>query len=149
MKISMRKITWMSVSFAFAMLTGAPAVAHDTELLLINPDPADNPKPNVMFILDTSGSMTTTQDTIDPYDSGIVEPGDCDPDKDYWTDVDVIPDCTTTNNIIDADKYVCEFSRKQIDGIGSYTDTMIQYRDNALDALGAVKKFWQTLPVSP
>ena len=125
MKISTRKITWMSVSFFFALLTGLPAVADDTELLLVNPDPSLSPKPNVMFILDTSGSMTTEQSTIDPYDSTLTYgTGNCDPTKYYWTDVDVTPDCATTNNIIDGDKYVCEFSRNQIAGIGSYTDTM-------------------------
>jgi type IV pilus assembly protein PilY1 len=146
MKISTRKITWMSVSFAFAMLTGAPAIADDTELLLINPDPSLNPKPNVMFILDTSGSMTTTQSTIDPYDSNLVyATGACDPTKYYWTDVDVTPDCATTKNIIDGDKYVCEFSRNQISGIGSYTDTMVQYRDGGSDGLSGGKSLWQTL----
>ena len=153
MKISSRKITWMSVGFLVATLTGMPAMADDTELLLVNPDPSQNPKPNVMFILDTSGSMTTTQTTIDPYDSTqVYAAGGCDPDKYYWTDVDVIPDCASTNNIIDADKYVCEFSRKQIDGIGSYTDTMIQYRDGgSIGIFGggffipSPLKLWQTL----
>jgi hypothetical protein len=48
MKISTRKITWMSVGCAVAMLTGMPAIADDTELLLLNPDRSQNPKPNVM-----------------------------------------------------------------------------------------------------
>jgi type IV pilus assembly protein PilY1 len=141
MKISTRKITWMSVSCAIAMLTGLPAVADDTELLLVNPDPSLAPKPNVMFILDTSGSMTTEQSTIDPYDSTkIYGTGTCDPTKYYWTDVDVTPDCATTLNVIDGDKYVCEFSRKQIEGIGSYTDTMIQYYE-----IDVPVKFWAAL----
>ena len=146
MKISTRKITWMSAGCAVAMLAGMPAIADDTELLLVNPDPANTPKPNVMFILDTSGSMTTTQSTIDPYDSTIIYAvGSCDATKYYWTDVDVTPDCATTNNVIDAGAYVCEFSRKQIDGIGSYTDTMVQYRDGGSDGLSSGKKNWQTL----
>jgi len=128
MKISTRKITWMSVSCMFAMLTGMPAVADDTELLLVNPDPSLQPKPNVMFILDTSGSMKTEQSTLEPYNNSLTySSGSCDPTKFYWTDVDVTPDCSTTLNVIDGDKYVCESSRKQIDGIGSYTDTMVQF----------------------
>jgi len=145
MKISTRKITWMNVSFAFAMLTGMPAIADDTELLLVNPDPSLSSNPNVMFILDTSGSMTTTQSTVDPYDSLLSYDGDCDSSKLYWTDVDVQPDCATTNNIIDGGSYVCEFSRNQIAGIGSYTDTMIQYRDGGSDGLSGGKMTWQTL----
>ena len=146
MKIFTRKITWMSVSFAVAILTGMPATADDTELLLVNPDPSLSPKPNVMFILDTSGSMTTTQDTTEPYDNATDYGGDCDSSKFYWTDVDVTPDCATSNNIIDGGSYVCEFSRRQIEGIGSYTDTMVQYRDGGKisTALGGVS-LWQTL----
>ena len=99
-----------------------------------------------MFILDTSGSMTTTQSTIDPYDkSALVRRRLRLGSKLYWTDVDVTPDCATTNNIIDGGKYVCEFSRKQIAGIGSYTDTMIQYRDGGSDGLSDGKMTWQTL----
>ncbi len=134
MKISTRKITWMSVSFAIATLAGMPAIADDTELLLINPDPSQNPKPNVMFILDTSGSMTTTQNTTEPYDSTqVYAAGGCDPDKYYFTDVDVTPDCATSTNIIDGDKYFCDFATLQIDGIGSYTDTHIQLRPTGSD----------------
>lgn len=142
MKISTRKITWMSVSFTVAMLTGMPAMADDTELLLMNPDPSQNPKPNVMFILDTSGSMTTLQNTTDPYDSVNTYAGDCDPDKYYFTDVDVTPDCATSTNIIDGDKYFCDFATKQINGIGSFTDTHIQLRPTDSDAS---KNSWQEL----
>ena len=134
MKISMRKTTWMSVSFAVALLTGLPAVADDTELLLINPDPSQNPKPNVMFILDSSGSMTTTQSTLKPYNSATVYAGDCDSTALYWTDVDVTPDCSVPNDQwFYKSNYYCDFSTRQIEGIGSYTDTMIMFRPDVAD----------------
>lgn len=134
MKISMRKFTWMTFSCAVALLAGTPAIADDTELLLINPDPSQNPKPNVMFILDTSGSMTTTQETIEPYDSTEDYGGDCDSDSLYWTDVDVLPECDGSGNEpnrISKSAFHCEFADKQIAGIGSFTSTMVQYRDGA------------------
>ena len=43
MKISVQKATWTSISFLLALMSGAPAMADDTELLLINPDPTQNP----------------------------------------------------------------------------------------------------------
>jgi len=132
MKISIRKTTWMSVSFAIAMLTGLPAIADDTELLLMNPDPSQNPKPNVMFILDTSGSMTTTQDTTEPYDNLQEYPGTCDVNNIYWTDVDVTPVCDGNNTAyVDKDSFHCDFSANQIAGIGSFSNTMVQYRSDA------------------
>jgi len=146
MKISMRKTTWMSVSCAVAMLTGLPAVADDTELLLVNPDPKSAPKPNVMFILDTSGSMTTTQSTISPYDSATTYGGDCDTSRIYWTDVDVTPVCDASNtSYIDKTNFHCAFAAMQISGIGSFTNTMVQYRDGGKDGTGSGPAFWQFL----
>ena len=82
------------------MLAAMPAAADDTELLLINPDPSKNPKPNVMFILDTSGSMKTSQATIQPYDGSLSYSGACNTNMLYWTDVSVTPDCATSTNLI-------------------------------------------------
>jgi type IV pilus assembly protein PilY1 len=144
MKISMRKTTWMSVSFAIALLTGLPAVADDTELLLINPDPSQNPKPNVMFILDSSGSMTTTQLTTEPYDGNVVYAGDCDSDRIYWTDVDVTPVCNATNlSYIEKTSFHCDYAANQIFGIGSFTNTMVQYRDGGKDGMTPGASRWQ------
>ena len=72
MMIRLKKFAWMTVGCALAVLCGSPAIADDTELLLVVPDPANPPKPNVMFILDTSGSMTTVEITATPYDSAVI-----------------------------------------------------------------------------
>ena len=119
MKISKRKITWMSVSCALALLTGLPAIADDTELLLVNPSPGSQPQANVMFILDTSGSMTTELETIAPYDSTTIYPSvGCSPDAVYWTDVDIRPECVGTNDYyIDKDNFFCESASIQMNGI--------------------------------
>ena len=149
MKISTRKITWTSTGVAFALLCGVPVVADDTELLLLNPDPSLNPKPNVLFILDTSGSMTTLETTITPYNSALTYTGACDPTRIYWTDIDVQPVCDAGNlNYVEGTAFVCDFASNQIAGIGSYTDTMIQYRDGGTaggDATLADVNTWQTL----
>ena len=146
MKISTQKITWMSVSFCFAMLTGMPAMADDTELLLINPDPSQNPKPNVMFILDTSGSMTTTQTTVEPYDSTRTYAGACDPGHIYWTEFDVTPVCDASNtSYIENTAFQCDFATMQMNGIGSFTNTMVQYRDGGKDGTASGAAKWQYL----
>ena len=146
MKIFTRKTTWMSVSFAVVMLTGMPAVADDTELLLINPDPTKNPKPNVMFILDSSGSMTTQQNTIQPYDGLAVYGGACDPNRVYWTDVDVVPVCDASNDqYIEDASFHCDYARQQMLGIGSFTNTMVQYRAGGKTGGGGGQTRWQYL----
>jgi len=146
MKISSRKITWTSTGCALALLSGTPAFADDTELLLINPDPSTNPKPNVMFILDTSGSMTTTESTRQPYDSVQTYGGLCDTNSIYWTDVDVLPICDgagTNTQWIYKTSFQCDFASNQILGIGSFTNTMVQYRDGGKDGSGTGASKWQ------
>lgn len=146
MKIAMQKITWMSASLAVALLIGAPAVADDTELLLINPDPTQNPKPNVLFILDSSGSMGNPVTTTNPYDPDEIYGGDCASDRVYWTDVDVVPDCDTTENYIEDEFFHCEFASNQITNIGSFTNTMVQYRDGDNEGVPGTGSFrWQYL----
>ena len=129
MKISTKNTTWMSLGCVFALIAGAPALADDTELLLISPNPGSLPKPNVLFIMDTSGSMTSTESTLEPYDSMQTYSGDCDVNNIYWTDVDVLPVCNGTNEqYLEKTSFHCNYAANQLAGIGSYTNTMVQYR---------------------
>jgi len=146
MKISTQKSTWIATGCGIALLAGMPALADDTELLLLNPDPSSNPKPNILFILDTSGSMSNPVDTIEPYDStGAPYTGDCDPDRFYWTDVDVTPDCSTSSNYFEDTVFFCDAATRQLNGIGSYTDTMVQYRSGGNDGISGGPSTWQYL----
>ena len=72
MNIQKRKITWTCAGLLLALTAGGPVVADDTELLLVTPATSQNNKPNMMFILDTSGSMSTVETTIEPYDSSVL-----------------------------------------------------------------------------
>ena len=145
MKISTQKSTWMATGFGIALLAGAPAIADDTELLLLNPDPLNNPKPNILFILDTSGSMTSLEDTNDPYEFTDSYGGDCDVNNIYWTDVDVIPDCNTTTNFIVNSSFHCDYATKQLNGVGSFFNTMVQYRDGGRHGVSGGPTIWQYL----
>jgi hypothetical protein len=53
MNTLIQKTTWMCAGLLLALTCGMPAVADDTELLLINPDTAQT-IPNVMLIIDSS-----------------------------------------------------------------------------------------------
>ena len=144
--INYRKLTWMAAACGYALLGGAPAVADDTELFLVAPDPTNQPKANVLFILDSSGSMDTEQETIKPFDDNLTYTGDCEPTSYYWTDVDVTPDCATSTNVIEGDKYLCAYSANQIAGIGSFTNTMVQYRAGGVDGTTSeTDELWQYL----
>jgi type IV pilus assembly protein PilY1 len=142
MKNSARKVTWASVGCALAMLLGNPVLADDTELLLATPGTNSNPfNANILLIIDSSGSMNTLEQTIEPYDGTATYVGTCDATKLYWTQLEVTPTCDATNTqLIDKAAYVCKLSDRQIDQIGLYSDTMVQYR---VDSSGAAR--WETL----
>ncbi|MEX1266035.1 MAG: hypothetical protein WEA08_03870, partial [Woeseia sp.] len=82
-----------------------------------------------MFILDTSGSMTSQEETVEPYDSSRTYSGDCDSDRLYWSDVDTTPVCDgSETQFIEKSAFYCDAAGLQLGGIGSYTNTMVQYR---------------------
>ncbi len=126
MKIRTNKFSWTTIGCAAGLLIGAAAVADDTELLLVSPDPTQVPKANVMFILDTSGSMTSTETTVAPYDSLQSYGGNCDVNNIYWTDVDVTPVCDgTEDKYVEKTSFHCDYANLQIAGIGSFSNTMV------------------------
>ncbi len=129
------KTTWMCAGLLLAFTCGTPAVADDTELLLINPDVAQQ-KPNVLMIIDSSGSMGTLEDTTEVYDYTLTYAGGptpCDPNYLYWSEYKkVVPSCDPANTQrVLKSSFVCDAGTKQLQGIGSYRTTMAQYRDGA------------------
>ncbi|HZW59630.1 MAG TPA: hypothetical protein VFE85_04985, partial [Woeseiaceae bacterium] len=139
---SNNRILTTGLAALLAFCAASPASADDTELLLVNPDPGLAPTPNVMFILDTSGSMTTQEETLEPYDSAQSYTGSCDTDNLYWSDVGIEPDCASgTQDFIQKTAFKCAAAGRQLTGIGSYTNTMAQFR---ADLLGLTSS-WQSL----
>ncbi len=133
---------WTSAGLLLALAVGSPAVtvADDTELLLVTPDTGS--KPNILFILDTSGSMADEVLTQEPYDAAQIYPGSCVTDAVYWTDVDVTPDCAGgSTRFVAKSSFVCQAASGQLVGIGSYSDTMVQYRETAVAGVSR----WQEL----
>ena len=93
------KSHWMCIGLLVALGGGAPAVADDTEILLINPNFSNPPKPNVLFIVDSSGSMGDLVETKLIYDPLRIYAANaaCDSTMLYWTEVGVVPTCVAAN----------------------------------------------------
>jgi type IV pilus assembly protein PilY1 len=135
MKTFIQKTTWMCAGLLLALTCGTPAVADDTELLLINPDRVQT-IPNVMLIIDSSGSMGDEEQTREVYDYNLLYAGaatPCDPNYLYWTEYKkVVPTCDPTNTKrILKTSFLCDAATMQLQGIGSYRKTMSQHRDGA------------------
>lgn len=127
MKKSKLRMRWASVGLMLAMTTGSPAYADDVELLLSNPAASNAAKPNILFILDSSGSMTSIEFSQEPYDPSLKYSGSCSRNNIYWTTSGGTPSCGTTR-IIKKSSFVCAQGTSQVAASGSYSDTMSQYR---------------------
>ena len=113
-----------------ALIIGSPVWADDVELLLSTPASSNAAKPNILFILDSSGSMTTVETSQEPFIAGKDYSGaGCDDNYFYWTEGTSIPACTTQYRIKKA-YFQCDQGWTQIKAAGSYTDTMSMYRPN-------------------
>ena len=123
-----RNISWMCAGLLLTLVGGTPALADDTELLLVDPN-NQTPKPNIMLIIDSSGSMGTQETTREPYDYTQTYPGTCDNTMLYWTEVEAVPSCDPSNDqLIAKSVFHCEDSTKQLQGIGIYAGKMAQFR---------------------
>ena len=143
MKMVIKKTQWMCAGLILALSSASPALADDTEILLIDPNKANRPKPNIMFIIDSSGSMGDEVDTKEQYNSAVIYADDagCDPDRLYWTLVNSVPSCDVTNTqFVQKTAFFCAAANARITGIGSYTDSMVHYRGD-----GAGAAAWQTM----
>jgi len=124
-----RNIIGTCAGILLALTAGAPVVADDTELLLLTPSTAAQNKPNILFILDTSGSMRSEEETIEPYDSALSYAGDCEVDRVYWSSIETVPVCDAANtSYIEQAKFVCDIANQRMLGLGSYSGVMVQYR---------------------
>jgi type IV pilus assembly protein PilY1 len=132
----------MNVSLALTVIVAAPAFSDDTELLLTTAQSTG--KPNILFILDTSGSMNTLEHTIAFYDSALTYPttSGCDSNFFYWNDTGLPPACDSSRAIPKA-SFVCALAATQVGSIGSYTGIMAQYRSE-----GGSGSRWQTISAS-
>ncbi|MGB5246614.1 MAG: PilC/PilY family type IV pilus protein [Woeseia sp.] len=127
MNKSRKRTGWAGAGLSLTLLAGSSAFADDVELLLSNPNSSGAEKPNVMFILDTSGSMSTIETTQEPFDKTQLYAGDCNQNRVYWTEGSSAPDCDTSNWVSNTN-FVCATGTAALLDTGMFTDTMAQYR---------------------
>lgn len=134
----------LSIAATVLVLGSAGAYADDTEIFLGNP--SNLASPNIMLILDTSGSMGSNTISPVPYDRNFtyVGTGDCAgiANRVYWSENNNVPDCTS-NNWFDISFLKCAAALTGnalgTGGTGAYLDRFVRWRgrnDN---------RSWQTL----
>ena len=96
-----RQLATVAVAAVITLMASAPARADDTELFVGPAVTASPSRPNILFVMDTSGSMANTVQSKLPYSATTTYSGSCDAGRVYWSRPDgqgkfTPPDCDTT-----------------------------------------------------
>ncbi len=112
-----------------AMLSGTPAMADDTEIFVGAASASSGIQPNILFILDTSGSMGSSVTTQVPFDPTFTYPGSCNNNRVYWRRGTGNPPGCGTSRWFDEDELECDFANQAFQVSGFYTDRMARWDD--------------------
>jgi len=121
MKYTMKKLKFNIGGILLAACVAVPAVADDIEIYTSLSSGQLTIQPNLLFVLDSSGSMNTTITTATiPYDPSVVYPGGCGAGRVYFTSGGRTPSCRSSDYFYDAANK-CDHSINEYDGDGNLT----------------------------
>ncbi len=145
--------TRRAAAFLLALITGSlsawPALADDTEVYLGTNSGQTQVRPNVLFIMDTSGSMDTdVTTTVGVYDPTQTYSGSCDPTRYYWSSNGSPPSCSTYR-YIDVSSFKCADASTALGsgGNGYYVGRLGRYRNRRHDRWDSFSWFNHSDPV--
>jgi len=141
MKTIPQHLKTVTLAIVITLFAVGTVMAEDIEIYLGNNLAASEIRPNITFILDTSGSMSTSDvpDTSDAYNPSYTYSGSCNTSNVYWTTSSAIPDCGTTNQYVSSASNTCKASFTALGNssgaTGSYTDIFAQKNGSAWGSL--------------
>src|SRR5262245_9009292 len=103
-----------------------PAHADDTEIFVGRSENYSDP--NVLFVIDTSGSMDTVTNFL-AYDPATTYAGACNASRLYWSTDGSEPDCTSTTNYINKTALVCNAAVTPLATTGLYRSRYASWHD--------------------
>jgi type IV pilus assembly protein PilY1 len=106
-----------------ALGLASPLQADDAEIFLSDRSTTTT-NANVLFIIDTSGSMNTLVDTQVPFDAGTNFGGCYRSDALYYSTTSGLPPCDSPNLVLKAINY-CEASKQALAEVGYYADSLL------------------------
>lgn len=114
-----------------ALISGSGALADDTELFVSGGSgPIDTAaQPNILFILDTSGSMDSEVLTQEDWDPSKTFTGCYRADAVYWSYTNSQPSCYS-NNWFYANRNYCEASYDTLNNLGEYSGNLLEWRQS-------------------
>lgn len=127
------KLATMLATLGLVFMTGGTALADDTELFIAGEDSTAGPdaaRPNIMFIIDTSGSMRSDVLTqVSTWDANLTFAGCYRSDAVYWSTGSQQPSCGSNNWFYKSRNY-CADSQQALDNIGVYSGALLEWQRN-------------------
>ncbi len=128
----MNKLTRLnafSLGLILSLGISVPVQADDTEIYRVDSNAVADSQPNILFILDTSGSMNTLVNTAPAYNPSTVYAGACDTSKTFFRagSGGSLPDCTTSQEWFLNVNNHCDWSTSALGATGIATTTFAQY----------------------
>jgi len=133
MSVTRKRSTWVLAGMLWALASGAPSFADDTELFVSSTTAFPDAKPNILFIIDTSGSMTNPVVTQATYDPLFSYGGACDASRVYWRRGSGNPPDCSTDRWFNRTAFMCDAAMQAFMSAGFYNDRMAQYDPNSDD----------------
>lgn len=128
MKRNKTRVASLLAPLLLILGAGNPAVADDAELFLAIKDPLlTGAQPNILFIIDTSGSMDTDVLTQEDWNPATTFDGCFRNDAIYWSTTNEYPACDSAQ-WFPKSRNKCQASYSQFDGVGSFTDELRAWR---------------------
>lgn len=133
MKLGHTRSFWVLAGMLLSIGSAQTAFADDTELFIAEADPSiTGAQANILFIIDTSGSMNNTVLTQVAWDPNQTFTGCYDPDAIYWSTTNNTPGCGSDNYFWKAN-FHCDASASLLDSVGQYKDEFAAWRGGSHD----------------
>ena len=137
------KLATLLAAMSLVFMSGGTAMADDIELFIAGEDNSagtDAARPNILFILDTSGSMRTEVLTQEDWNPDIDFNGCYDPDRIYWSTSPTQPGCGTSRYFAET-RNRCEASYSSLRNLGEWSGNALAWRQR----WSAAQSRWVTL----
>jgi type IV pilus assembly protein PilY1 len=141
MNFHSKHIGWLGFGALWAILSGVPAMADDTELFVGVHCAASMTRPNILFIIDNSGSMDTDVRTQPTYDPNVTYAGSCSATRIYWRTGTGNPPACSTDRWFNQAANQCNLGALALGSAGFFIDTMAQYDTSS----GSGGRRWETI----
>lgn len=123
--------TLSTLTAGLVMLASQAVIADDTEIYLGASSTPSTVRPNLTFIIDTSGSMdtnVTTTTTNGVYNPAVTYAGSCDTSRVYWSSSGTPPSCGTSQYVsASSNKCSDSFTALGNSGSGFYVGRIARY----------------------